>query len=77
MGKVSSILEKIFVVIMALITLFPFVYMILSSLMTFQEATSVPPTLFPKSFQWQNLDVYKRQVLPMITDEALATTNII
>ena len=34
MGKVSSILEKIFVVIMALITLFPFVYMILSSLMT-------------------------------------------
>ena len=28
--------------------------MILSSLMTFQEATSVPPTLFPKSFQWQN-----------------------
>ena len=54
MGKVSSILEKIFVVIMALITLFPFVYMILSSLMTFQEATSVPPTLFPKSFQWQN-----------------------
>ena len=31
MGKVSSILEKIFVVIMALITLFPFVYMILSS----------------------------------------------
>ena len=54
MGKVSSILGKIFVVIMALITLFPFVYMILSSLMTFQEATSVPPTLFPKSFQWQN-----------------------
>ena len=28
MGKVSSILGKIFIVIMALITLFPFVYMI-------------------------------------------------
>ena len=28
--------------------------MILSSLMTFQEATSIPPTLFPKSFRWEN-----------------------
>ena len=54
MGKVSSVLGKIFLVIMAIITLFPFVYMILSSLMTYQEATSIPPTLFPKSFQWQN-----------------------
>ena len=46
---------------MALITLFPFVYMILSSLMTFQEATSVPPTLFPKSFQWQNFSEAMKQ----------------
>ena len=56
MGKVSSILEKIFVVIMALITLFPFVYMILSSLMTFQEATSVPPHCFQNLFSGKTLE---------------------
>lgn len=61
MGKVSSVLGKIFLVIMAIITLFPFVYMILSSLMTYQEATSVPPTLFPKSFQWQNFKEAMKQ----------------
>ena len=61
MGKVSSILGKIFIVIMAIITLFPFVYMILASLMTFQEATSIPPTLLPKSFRWQNfIDAMKQ-----------------
>lgn len=47
-------LSYIFVIIMAIITLFPFVYMISSSLMTFQEATSIPPTLVPASPQFQN-----------------------
>ena len=55
MGKVSSVLGKIFIVIMAIITLFPFVYMILASLMTFQEATSVPPTLYTKIFSMAKL----------------------
>ena len=54
MKKVNLFLSKTFIAIMALITLFPFVYMILASLMTFQEATSIPPTLIPKVLQWQN-----------------------
>ena len=54
MKKFNSVLSKTFIVLMAIITLFPFVYMILSSLMTYQEATSIPPTLFPKELQWKN-----------------------
>ena len=54
MKKVNLFLSKTFIAIMALITLFPFIYMILSSLMTFQEATSIPPTLVPKVPQWKN-----------------------
>lgn len=54
MKKFNLVLSKIFIIFMALITLFPFVYMILASLMTYQEATSLPPTLIPEHFQWKN-----------------------
>lgn len=54
MKKTLSLVSYVFIIVMALVTLFPFVYMILSSLMTFQEATSIPPTLFPKEFKWEN-----------------------
>lgn len=50
----KKILSYIFVLTMAVITLFPFVYMILASLMTFQEATSIPPTIIPENFQFNN-----------------------
>ena len=61
MKKVNLVLSKTFIVIMALITLFPFIYMILSSLMTFQEATSIPPKLFPEKFQWENFTLAMKQ----------------
>ena len=61
MKKLYSFLSYTFIIIMSFITLFPFVYMILSSLMTFQEATSIPPTLFPKNFQWQNFGLAMQQ----------------
>ena len=61
MKKVSGFLSKGFIAIMAVITLFPFVYMILASLMTFQEATSIPPTLIPKVPQWQNFVLAMKQ----------------
>ncbi len=44
----------LFLAILAVITLFPFVYMILAGLMTYSEATSIPPTIMPESFQWSN-----------------------
>ena len=61
MKKINLVLSKTFIIIMALITLFPFVYMILSSLMTFQEATSIPPKLFPDKFQWENFALAMKQ----------------
>ena len=61
MKKVNGFLSKGFIAIMAVITLFPFVYMILASLMTFQEATSIPPTLIPKVPQWQNFVLAMKQ----------------
>lgn len=54
MKKIINIFAYIFIIVMALITLFPFVYMILASLMTYQEATSIPPTLVPAAFQFGN-----------------------
>lgn len=47
-------LSYTFIFVMTIITLFPFIYMLLSSLMTFQEATSIPPTLVPASPQFSN-----------------------
>lgn len=54
MKNINTILSKGFILIMAIITLFPFTYMVLSSLMTYQEVTSIPPTLFPEELQWNN-----------------------
>ena len=48
MKQFNSALAKVFIFIMAVITLFPFVYMILSSLMTFQNDTSIPQTIISK-----------------------------
>lgn len=61
MKKVNLFISKAFVCIMAIITLFPFVYMLLSSLMTFQEATSIPPTLIPQKPQWENFALALKQ----------------
>ncbi len=54
MKQVTKVISYIFILIMAIITLFPFLYMISSSLMTFGEVTSIPPKLFPASPQFQN-----------------------
>lgn len=57
MKKAYSFLSYTFIIVMAFVTLFPFVYMILASLMTFQEATSIPPTIIPAEFQWENFKI--------------------
>lgn len=61
MRKFNNIISKTFVLFMALITLFPFIYMILASLMTYQEATSIPPTLIPEKLQWGNFKLAMEQ----------------
>ena len=54
MQKVLRVIGYIFVVIMAIITVFPFLYMISSSLMSFQEVTSIPPKLLPEKAIFSN-----------------------
>lgn len=61
MKKITDFISRFGIVILALITLFPFIYMILGSLMTFQEATSIPPTLFPEKLQFENyVEAFKK-----------------
>ncbi len=61
MKKIFNGLTLLFVVLLAIITIFPFIYMILAGLMTYQEATSIPPTLFPETFQFSNyVSVFER-----------------
>lgn len=54
MKKLMTVLSLIFIGILGVITLFPFIYMILAGLMTYSEATSIPPTFIPESFRWEN-----------------------
>lgn len=54
MKKVATVIAYVFLILLGIITLFPFIYMILAGLMTYSEATSIPPTMFPKSPQWSN-----------------------
>ncbi|MHC5267730.1 carbohydrate ABC transporter permease [Enterococcus sp. LJL98] len=54
MKKIMTSFSFLFLIFMAILTLFPFIYMILSGLMTYSEATSIPPTMVPEKFQWEN-----------------------
>ena len=44
----------LFLIVMALIVLFPFYWMIISSLKTLPEYKLSPPTFWPKEIMWQN-----------------------
>ena len=60
MKHVATFISMTFLAIMAVITVFPFIYMMLAGLMTYSEATSIPPTIIPETFQWGNyLEVFE------------------
>ncbi|WP_213584419.1 carbohydrate ABC transporter permease [Paenibacillus sp. J2TS4] len=48
------ILPHVFLILLGLVFLFPFVWLILTSLKMPQEIFKVPLTFFPQEFQWQN-----------------------
>ena len=54
--QISTILTYAALVIGAIIMIFPFVWMILTSSKTVYESTQVPPTIFPKEFTLKNFD---------------------
>jgi sn-glycerol 3-phosphate transport system permease protein len=61
MGKNLRLLAKLpgflFKLFLALIFVFPFIWMISTSVKTFNETIIYPPTLLPKVFQWINFTV--------------------
>lgn len=54
MKKIKTIFIYIFVTFFAIITVFPFIYMIFGGLMTYEETTRIPPTFVPGSFKISN-----------------------
>ncbi|MBP2058057.1 multiple sugar transport system permease protein [Lactobacillus colini] len=50
----GMIFVYLFIAIFAIVTVFPFIYMILGGLMSYQETTTIPPTIIPKNWNWSN-----------------------
>ena len=74
--KITSVWAKVAIYIVlilgAILMLFPFVFMLLTSFKTLGEAMAIPPVLFPAEFQFQNyaeamqiapFDIYFRNTL--------------
>ena len=57
MKKVNLVLSKTFIVLMAIITLFPFVIYDFVKLNDLSRSDKYTPTLFPKEFQWNNFSL--------------------
>ena len=63
-GIIAKVLTYAFLLIMALIVIFPFYWMIISSLKTVDEYRLAIPTLFPKYLDWKNyIGVFANQDL--------------
>lgn len=54
MNKIQKFSIYTVLIIFALITLFPFIWMILTSLKTLPETMQMPPAVFPETFQFGN-----------------------
>ncbi len=52
--KTVKTLTYVFLILGSVIMIFPFIWMILTSLKTMAESTQVPPTIFPKVLHWKN-----------------------
>jgi len=59
--KSSSLIVHTVLIIGAFAMLLPFIWMILTSLKTLTESTSLPLTIIPKNFKWRNyIDVWNQ-----------------
>ena len=66
MKKTKDILIHLILAIGALIMVFPFIWMILSSLKTAAEVNSIPPTFFPANATFENY-AYALEKAPFLT----------
>lgn len=61
----KSIIPHTVLAVVGLVFLFPFIWLVLTSLKTPQEIFQVPPTIFPKHIQWSNY-VKAYQAMPFL-----------
>ncbi|WP_338147944.1 carbohydrate ABC transporter permease [Flintibacter muris] len=52
--KRMTVLTYVVLIVAALIMVFPFIWMILTSFKTVAESNAVPPVIFPSAFRWSN-----------------------
>ena len=57
-------------IIGALIMVFPFIWMILTSFKTVAESNAVPPVIFPKAFRWENF----KEAVPAFRSSSCTST---
>lgn len=55
--KTCHIGTHLFLLLCALITVSPFIWMLLTSLKTYDESIRIPLVWFPKKLQWENYAV--------------------
>ena len=53
-NKIAKIIKIILLIFGAFLMVFPFVWMLATSLKTLPEATAIPPIMFPKEAQFSN-----------------------
>lgn len=65
--KIGRILLYLFLILIALIYVLPFVQIIGNSLKTYWETQEVPPKILPKVPQWNNyIDIWSKMDIPLI-----------
>ncbi len=64
---IYRVLMQIILIIMAALAVFPFLWMISTSLKGAEEAFAYPPSLIPKTFRWEN---YKKALTDLPFDKA-------
>lgn len=65
--RISNVIVQIILIIMAALAIFPFLWMISTSLKGAQEAFAYPPSLIPETFRWEN---YKKALTDLPFDKA-------
>lgn len=65
--RIYNVIIQVILIIMAALAIFPFLWMISTSLKGAEEAFAYPPSLIPKTFRWEN---YKKALTDLPFDKA-------
>jgi multiple sugar transport system permease protein len=60
---IEKIFPRIILILMSLLFILPFYWMIITSIKSLDELRHIPPTIIPRSFQWENF-VYAVNYIP-------------